>query len=72
MSSIVLGESGAKRTMQAAREALAAELGARLQLPSGIYTYTRNGIERRLLLAQEEGVWRVLLEISGLAEPIPV
>ena len=68
MPSIVLGESGAKRTMQAAREALAAELGARLQLPSGVYTYTRNGVERRLLLAQEEGVWRVLLEITEASE----
>ena len=70
MPSIVLGESGAKRTMQAAREALAAELGARLQLPSGIYTYTRGGIERKLLLVPEDGIWRVLLEITETSEAV--
>lgn len=63
MATIVLGESGAKRTMQVAREAIAAEVGAKLQLPSGVYLYARDGVERKLLLVQEEGIWRILLDV---------
>lgn len=60
---ILLGEAGAKRTMQQAREVLAAELDARYDLLDGTYWYRRDGMLRKLHLRQEEGVWRILLEV---------